>query len=235
MGHIVVSATVGRRAVPGGGALRDIGAVPSTPLPPEPITPDPPEAIARPLLTQSWLDLTFVHWAVDPADVAGLPPPGTVPDTLDGVTYVGLVAFRMHRVGWLRLPGVPYALRHRPLGHARRVLRAVGVSAQRASALAAGAGRAGGVRAGPDHGGGSAGAGRGAGERAVLTGRPRPLRPAGPSGRHSPPRDAGACVPGAPCGPRRGRGVRHARPAPLSGTDTASPVSRLPGRTARLR
>ncbi len=79
--------------------------MPSTP---QPVTPDPPDAIARPLLTQSWLDLTFVHWAVDPADVAGLLPPGAVPDTLGGVTYVGLVAFRMHRVGWLRLPGVPY-------------------------------------------------------------------------------------------------------------------------------
>ncbi|MER6150301.1 YqjF family protein [Streptomyces hirsutus] len=83
---------------------------PPTPPPgfPEPITADPPQAITRPLLTQSWLDLTFLHWAVDPADVAPLLPPGTVPDTLDGVTYVGLVAFRMHRVGWLRLPGLPY-------------------------------------------------------------------------------------------------------------------------------
>jgi uncharacterized protein YqjF (DUF2071 family) len=45
---------------------------------------------------------------VDPADVAPLLPAGTVPDTLDGVTYVGLVAFRMHRVGWFRLPGIPY-------------------------------------------------------------------------------------------------------------------------------
>ncbi|MFC6886515.1 MULTISPECIES: YqjF family protein [Actinomadura] len=76
--------------------------------PPEPITADAPGAIASPLLTQSWLDLAFVHWAVDPQDVAGLLPAGTVPDTLDGVTYVGLVAFRMHRVGWFRLPGVPY-------------------------------------------------------------------------------------------------------------------------------
>lgn len=81
---------------------------PRDPVPPQPVTPDAPEAIARPLLTQSWLEVTFLHWAVDPADVAGLLPPGTVPDTLDGVTYVGLVAFRMHRVGWLRLPGVPY-------------------------------------------------------------------------------------------------------------------------------
>ncbi|MEU4873121.1 DUF2071 domain-containing protein [Streptomyces sp. NPDC021608] len=81
---------------------------PPAPVPPQPVTPDAPGAIARPLLTQSWLDLTFLHWAADPADVAPLLPPGTVPDTLDGVTYVGLVAFRMHRVGWFRLPGVPY-------------------------------------------------------------------------------------------------------------------------------
>lgn len=59
-------------------------------------------------MTQSWLDLAFLHWAADPGDVAPLLPAGTEPDTLDGVTYVGLVAFRMHRVGWLRLPGIPY-------------------------------------------------------------------------------------------------------------------------------
>ncbi|MCH5672309.1 YqjF family protein [Streptomyces gilvus] len=76
-------------------------------MPPEPISVDAPGGIARPLLTQSWLDLAFLHWAADPADVAPLLPAGTVPDTLDGVTYVGLVAFRMHRVGWFRLPGVP--------------------------------------------------------------------------------------------------------------------------------
>ena len=81
---------------------------PPPPVSPAPLTVDAPEAIARPLLTQSWLDLTFLHWAVEPEVVAGLLPPGTVPDTLDGVTYVGLVAFRMHKVGWLRLPGVPY-------------------------------------------------------------------------------------------------------------------------------
>ncbi|MEX2974272.1 YqjF family protein [Streptomyces sp. C184] len=79
-----------------------------TPLPPEPIAADAPEPITSPLLTQSWLDLTFIHWAADPEDVAGLLPAGTVPDTLHGATYIGLVAFRMHRVGWFRLPGIPY-------------------------------------------------------------------------------------------------------------------------------
>ncbi|MFD5876640.1 YqjF family protein [Streptomyces sp. NPDC060322] len=75
---------------------------------PQPVTPDPPHPAMNPLMTQSWLDLAFLHWAADPADVAPLLPAGTVPDTLDGVTYVGLVAFRMYRIGWLRLPGIPY-------------------------------------------------------------------------------------------------------------------------------
>lgn len=75
---------------------------------PAPVTPDAPHAIPSPLLTQHWLDLCFVHWAVPPEAVAPLLPRGTSPDVFDGVTYVGLVAFRMHRVGWLRLPGLPY-------------------------------------------------------------------------------------------------------------------------------
>ncbi|MFE0730151.1 YqjF family protein [Streptomyces antibioticus] len=75
---------------------------------PAPVSPDAPAVVRAPLLTQQWLDLCFVHWAVEPGLVAGLLPEGTVPDTREGLTYVGLVAFRMHRVGWLRLPGVPY-------------------------------------------------------------------------------------------------------------------------------
>ncbi|GAB2811874.1 YqjF family protein [Streptomyces daliensis] len=82
--------------------------MPVTPQPPQPITTAPPSSPSAPLLTQSWLDLAFLHWAADPADVAPLLPEGTTPDVHEGVTYVGLVAFRMHRVGWFRLPGVPY-------------------------------------------------------------------------------------------------------------------------------
>ncbi|MFK0117557.1 YqjF family protein [Streptomyces sp. NPDC090994] len=75
---------------------------------PAAITPDAPVTVPLPLLTQQWRDLCFLHWAVEPDLVAPLLPHGTVPDTHDGVTYAGLVAFRMHRVGWLGLPGVPY-------------------------------------------------------------------------------------------------------------------------------
>lgn len=79
-----------------------------SPVPAEPITPDPVRVVADTLLTQSWLEVSFLHWAADPADVAPLLPAGTVPDTHEGLTYVGLVAFRMYRVGWFRVPGIPY-------------------------------------------------------------------------------------------------------------------------------
>lgn len=55
----------------------------------------PPALPGPALLRQTWVDVSFVHWAVDPIAVAPLFPEGTRPDTLDGVTYVGLVAFRV--------------------------------------------------------------------------------------------------------------------------------------------
>src|SRR6185312_13241902 len=74
----------------------------------EPVTPTAPRPIRRTLLSQSWLDLAFLHWAVPPEAVEPLLPAGAAPDVLGGVTYVGLIAFRMHRIGWGGLPGMPY-------------------------------------------------------------------------------------------------------------------------------
>ena len=72
------------------------------------VWPEPP-ALPRPrILRQRWLDLTFLHWAVDPAEVAHFFPPGTRPDTFDGRTYVGLVPFRMVDTGPPRGPAVPH-------------------------------------------------------------------------------------------------------------------------------
>jgi uncharacterized protein YqjF (DUF2071 family) len=51
------------------------------------------------MLTQGWHDLSFLHWAVEPARVARYFPPGTQPDTFEGRTYVGLVPFRMSLYG----------------------------------------------------------------------------------------------------------------------------------------
>ncbi|GAB3723452.1 DUF2071 domain-containing protein [Nocardiopsis nanhaiensis] len=55
----------------------------------------PPPIPGPALLRQAWVDVAFVHWAVDPAAVAPLLPEGTRPDTFDGVTYAGLVAFQV--------------------------------------------------------------------------------------------------------------------------------------------
>ncbi|WP_439679712.1 YqjF family protein [Embleya sp. MST-111070] len=74
----------------------------------EPVTPLAPRGIRHVVLTQRWSELTFLHWPVSPAEVAPLLPEGTRPDVLDGVTYVGLVPFRMVDVGLLRLPRVPW-------------------------------------------------------------------------------------------------------------------------------
>ncbi|MCA2219142.1 YqjF family protein [Jidongwangia harbinensis] len=74
----------------------------------EDVTPETGRPVHRPWLVQSWRDLTFVHWAVPPETVAPFLPHGTEPDTLDGVTYVGLIGFRMVGLGLLRGPGIPY-------------------------------------------------------------------------------------------------------------------------------
>lgn len=78
------------------------------PLIPEPITPTAPRPVGRPVFTQTWSDLTFLHWAVDPSVVAPFMPEGCRPDTLDGVTYVGLISFQMRKLGLLALPGIPF-------------------------------------------------------------------------------------------------------------------------------
>ena len=74
----------------------------------EDVTPETVRPVRRSLLVQRWHDLAFLHWAVPPDTVAPFLPAGTVPDTLDGVTYVGLIGFRMVRLGLFSGPGLPY-------------------------------------------------------------------------------------------------------------------------------
>ena len=58
-----------------------------------------PPLVGRALSEQQWKSVAFLHWRVEPELVAPMLPVGTVPDCLDGMTYVGLVAFRMHDAG----------------------------------------------------------------------------------------------------------------------------------------
>lgn len=55
-----------------------------------------PFTIERPTMTQRWAELTFVHWAFDPAVVSRLVPAHLRVEVLDGAAWVGLVPFRMH-------------------------------------------------------------------------------------------------------------------------------------------
>jgi len=77
------------------------------PLAGYPVRPPP---LPRPVLfDQTWLDLTFLHWPVRPADVAHLFPVGTRPDVFaDGMTYVALVPFRMGYTALGRRLRIPY-------------------------------------------------------------------------------------------------------------------------------
>lgn len=74
----------------------------------DPITVQAPALRGAVLMNQDWRDLTYVHWAVEPQQVAALMPAGVVPDELDGRTYVGLVPFRMANAGFGRRRRVPY-------------------------------------------------------------------------------------------------------------------------------
>ncbi len=74
----------------------------------EPLTPVAPRPAGRTVFTQTWRDTAFLHWAVDPATVAHLLPAGTRPDVHEGATYLGLIPFRMQRIGLFGTPGIPY-------------------------------------------------------------------------------------------------------------------------------
>jgi uncharacterized protein len=68
-----------------------------------------PPRMTRPhLLTQRWLDVAFLHWAVDPDEVRHLFPAGVAPDVFDGRTYVGLVPFRLVGTAVAGGPPVPW-------------------------------------------------------------------------------------------------------------------------------
>lgn len=68
--------------------------------------------LAGVLHEQDWQSLTFLHWRVDPAEVAPHLPPGTRPDVFDGSAWVGLIPFRLANAtapGFRALGPIPWA------------------------------------------------------------------------------------------------------------------------------
>lgn len=49
----------------------------------------------QPILYQTWRDLLFVHWAIDPDIIQATMPPGLFVDTFEGKAYLGIVPFFM--------------------------------------------------------------------------------------------------------------------------------------------
>jgi uncharacterized protein YqjF (DUF2071 family) len=70
--------------------------------------PTPGPEPAHTVMHQAWTRVTYLHWPYDPAVVKPLLPAGVEPDVVDGVTWIGLIAFVMRRVRVLGLPPVPY-------------------------------------------------------------------------------------------------------------------------------
>jgi len=62
----------------------------------------------RPVMRQSWEHLFFLHWRVDPAEVAKRLPAGLSVDTFEGQAYLGIVGFRMSQVRPAGLPALPW-------------------------------------------------------------------------------------------------------------------------------
>ncbi|MGN6251658.1 MAG: YqjF family protein [Marmoricola sp.] len=54
---------------------------------------------SRPIMTQWWRNISFVHWPVAPERVAPLLPRGVRPDLYDGAAWVGLIPFHMIDAG----------------------------------------------------------------------------------------------------------------------------------------
>ena len=54
-----------------------------------------------------WRELLFVHWRVDPDQLAEVLPDGLEVDTFDGSAWIGLVPFLMDDVRFFGLPGLP--------------------------------------------------------------------------------------------------------------------------------
>ena len=61
----------------------------------------------RQIFWQTWRDLVFVHWEVDPAALERLLPPELEPDLFEGKAYVALVPFLMTGIRSVWLPPIP--------------------------------------------------------------------------------------------------------------------------------
>src|SRR5215207_2499820 len=61
-----------------------------------------------PVMYQTWTDLLFAHWEVDPGLLQASLPTGLTVDTWEGRAFVGITPFFMRRVRPRGLPSLPW-------------------------------------------------------------------------------------------------------------------------------
>src|SRR5687768_11161807 len=59
------------------------------------------------VMTQTWHDLLFSHWPVDPAMIRAHVPTGLELDLFDGRAWIGVVPFHMTNVAPRAVPALP--------------------------------------------------------------------------------------------------------------------------------
>lgn len=59
-------------------------------------------------MTQTWHDLLFAHWRIDPSVLRSKVPPAFELDLFDGEAWIGIVPFRMTNVGARGVPALPW-------------------------------------------------------------------------------------------------------------------------------
>lgn len=60
-----------------------------------------------PVMFQSWRELLFIHWRLDPQIIQNSLPDGLTVDTFDGEAYIGVVPFFMRNIRPRGLPCIP--------------------------------------------------------------------------------------------------------------------------------
>src|SRR3954447_22905888 len=74
----------------------------------EPISPLPLEPVRRPVMRQSWHNLTFLHWRYRAEDVRRVVPAGLDIDVYDGNAWGGLIPFNVIGRALPKAPAVPW-------------------------------------------------------------------------------------------------------------------------------
>ena len=61
------------------------------------------------IMVQTWENLMFTHWPIDPAKLRPFIPPELEIETFDGNAWIGVTPFVLSRIRWRGLPPVPGA------------------------------------------------------------------------------------------------------------------------------